>query len=245
VVRSGGNARRPSAFLFRNRFALLLATIALLVVVATIIGQTGGLMHPGVTRCAVSAAFAVVLLSAVNAVSASRHLRRFAFVLVTPTVLLHIADMILGREETEIAKIVTSAAALVYVIILILQHIFSTRTVTADTIFASICVYVLLGLLWANLYAIVSVFDAGAFVVPDSLGQGDKLRFGDDESIVAIYYSFVTMTTLGYGDVLPRSATARMLAVMASVIGQLYVAVLVARLVGIHVAGRADSPPED
>ena len=172
-------------FLFHNRFALLLATITLLLVVTTIIGQAGSLAHPGVTRCVVSAAFAIVLVGAVNAVSESRHVRKFAVLIVAPTVILHIVDGILGREETELAKVVISAGVLAYVILLVLRHVFSTRAVTSDTIFAAICVYVLLGLLWANLYSIVGSLDSAvecdgrsiAGRPPGTREPGDRARF--------------------------------------------------------------------
>jgi len=61
-----------------------------------------------------------------------------------------------------------------------------------------------------------------------------RLRRG---SLLAIYYSFVTLTTLGYGDIVPRSEVARGLAIMEALVGQLYLAVMVARLVSLYVAG--------
>ena len=61
------------------------------------------------------------------------------------------------------------------------------------------------------------------------------MRFGAERSITALYYSFVTLTTLGYGDITPVSASARMLSVVEAIIGQLYIAVLVARMVGLNI----------
>jgi hypothetical protein len=62
------------------------------------------------------------------------------------------------------------------------------------------------------------------------------MRFGGEQSLYPIYFSLVTMTTLGYGDITPDSDTSRMLASMEAVIGQIYLAVLVARLVGLQIA---------
>ena len=62
-----------------------------------------------------------------------------------------------------------------------------------------------------------------------------RMRFGSRHSSFAIYYSFVTMSTLGYGDIVPRTPTTRMLAAIQAIIGQLYLTVLIARLVALHI----------
>jgi hypothetical protein len=62
------------------------------------------------------------------------------------------------------------------------------------------------------------------------------MQLGAGDSVVPLYYSFVTMTTLGYGDIVPHTPTARILSVLQSVMGQLYLAVLVARLVGLQIS---------
>ena len=64
------------------------------------------------------------------------------------------------------------------------------------------------------------------------------MRFGGERSSMAIYYSLVTLTTLGYGDIIPTSSPARMIAVGESFVGQIYLVVLVAQLVGMHVSQR-------
>ena len=62
------------------------------------------------------------------------------------------------------------------------------------------------------------------------------MQFGGERTIVAIYYSFVTMSTLGYGDIVPTSSLTRMCAALQAVVAQLYLAVLVARLVGLQIS---------
>jgi len=64
----------------------------------------------------------------------------------------------------------------------------------------------------------------------------DAMRFDDRSSAVALYFSFVTITTLGYGDIVPVSEAARMLASFEAFTGQVYITILVARLVGLHIA---------
>jgi len=105
-----------------------------------------------------------------------------------------------------------------------LQH---SRTLWLDSLAAALCVYLLLGLCFAFGYAIIQRLDSSAFNlrVPSSAkgwGQLGEL----------FYFSFVTLTTLGYGDVVPLSNEARTLASLEALVGQLYLAVLVSYLVG-------------
>ena len=90
-------------------------------------------------------------------------------------------------------------------------------------------VYLLLGVLWATGYAAVNRLDPGSFAgLPESGSQ--------DLGFVWTYYSFVTLTTLGYGDIQPVSATARVLAFSQAIVGVFYMATLVAMLVGAYSA---------
>ena len=109
-------------------------------------------------------------------------------------------------------------------------RIFTERQVTGDTIRGGIAVYFLGGLAWAFLYDIMMVVDPQALRLAEATGQFSQI----------IYYSFVTMTTLGYGDIVPLSAVARTLAYMEAALGQIYVAVLIARLVGLNTARKQD-----
>lgn len=114
-----------------------------------------------------------------------------------------------------------------YIVIIILSHIFREKEVSADLIMGAICVYFFIGLMWALVFAVLESFQPGSFAIGEGL-TADIVNF--------VYYSFVTQTTLGYGDITPLTAPARSLSLLEAVIGQLYLAVLIARLVGIHIA---------
>lgn len=112
----------------------------------------------------------------------------------------------------------------------LLRDVVRATDVTGDTIAAALCVYVLLGILWAFAYSAIEVAAPGSFAFP--------ARAATDEPLVTslVYFSFVTLTTLGYGDITPVASPARILAALQAIVGQFYVAVLVARLVGIHAS---------
>ena len=97
-----------------------------------------------------------------------------------------------------------------------------------NRVVGALCIYLLLGVLWAVLFAFVELVEPTAF-----LDRGREVG-GPIEHF--LYYSFVTLTTLGYGDITPVHPVARTLAYLEAVIGQLYIAVLIAGLVGRHVA---------
>ncbi len=112
-----------------------------------------------------------------------------------------------------------------------LKRVALSEEINANRIIGAVCVYLLLGVIWAVAYTVLHMFSPGSF-------QGFVPKGGEGWNSEWLYFSFVTMTTLGYGDISPVTATARALAYMQALFGQLYVAVLVAGLVGTHISAR-------
>ncbi len=108
------------------------------------------------------------------------------------------------------------------------QVVFAPGAVTLNRVVGSLCIYLLIGVLWAILYSFVELVEPTAFLYAGR-EAGDPIEH-------LLYYSFVTLTTLGYGDTTPVHPVARTLAYLEAVIGQLYIAVLIAGLVGRRVA---------
>jgi hypothetical protein len=120
-----------------------------------------------------------------------------------------------------------------YGVAVILPFVLSQRIVTLSVILGAICVYVFIGNVFATIYGFGAAVDPGVFDPPQD-ASATTTRFG--------YFSFVTLTTLGYGDITPAAAWIRSVAVVEALIGQIFLVVLVARLVGMHIAQR---PPEE
>lgn len=116
-----------------------------------------------------------------------------------------------------------------------LQHILFSHAVRVrrETLYESVCVYLLLGLFWGTLYSFLEHLSPGSFHLDPSLHDG-HLGWSD-----FLYHSFVTLTTLGYGDLVPVAPMARSLTLLEAVVGVFYVTALVARLVSIY---RPDEP---
>jgi hypothetical protein len=116
----------------------------------------------------------------------------------------------------------------------LLRFILRAPHVDSEVLSAGIATYLVLGMTWAMLYLLVSLLDPNAFLLAGSAAAGNAFDGFD-----AMYFSFVTITTMGYGDISPVSPVARMLAVLEATTGVLYLAVLIARLVTLYTDKQA------
>ncbi|MEO1350074.1 MAG: ion channel [Cyanobacteria bacterium J06635_15] len=110
------------------------------------------------------------------------------------------------------------------------RDIFTTPEVTIDIVRGGISVYLLIGFIWALLYGIVNTLDTNAFSQP-LVQIGSYLR--------TIHFSFTTLTTLGYGDIVPLSEVAQVLTNLEAIIGQMYSSVFIAILIGSYLSQRS------
>ena len=252
--RIGRLTARWLALMRANRFDILLAAMLLLLLSTPVVRLVQRVLGPTLAHFTVNLVYGLLLLSAVFAVAQSRRSVVIASLLALPAFLLHEINFVLGTDALLGVSHVFSICFLSYTISALLRHLFSCQRVTLNTICAALCVYLLIGLVWANAYSLTYVIDRSAFannVADDAKSQAtpeaddaEAMRLDGVESIHPIYFSLVTLTTLGYGDIVPVAPAARMLAAVEAVVGQLYLAVLVARLVGLHIsqsAKRADS----
>jgi hypothetical protein len=130
----------------------------------------------------------------------------------------------LAPAASEQAIALSSLVSLGLLAVVVLAQTFGGADVSIHHVQGAVAAYLLLGLVWAAAYALVAALHPGAFASNVSLQQ--------DRSFV--YFSFVTLTTVGFGDVTPVHSTARSLVVLEALTGQLYPAVLLARIVTLH-----------
>jgi hypothetical protein len=180
--------------------------------------------------------FLVILLASIFAISE----RKKIFIISLILALAAFGSTVLNYffMTVSLRLVAVSAYGLFFVLmaVTILSTITKTKKVTTETIYASICVYLLLGIIWTMLYSIIEIVEPGSFLsggTPIVDFHGDPVKRNVFANL--IYYSFVTLTTLGYGDIIPVSPYARALSSLEAVIGQLFIAVLIAGLVGMHI----------
>jgi len=174
--------------------------------------------------------FTAVILGGLWAVSGRRRQLIAAIMLMAPAFVFTILHNLVESRTIELTWLITNGFALGFLVAMLVRRLFRTEYVTADTLSSAISGYFLLGILWSFAYALLIQLDPGALRAVET-GRAPDL----------FYFSFVTLTTLGYGDITPVSDTAQTVAVLEAVVGQLYLAITIARLVGLHIAaGRSD-----
>lgn len=171
--------------------------------------------------------FLGIFVSGVHAARGEKYRYRLALCLAGTGLAARIAYRVHGTPVLEFLAEGLSALFFLGTLVNIVAHIRSERRVTQDLIFAAVCAYLLLGLVWAYAYLFLEAVHPGAFKAAEPMG-GDLWEF--------IYYSFVTLTSLGYGDIVAAIRPARSLTIVEVVVGQLYLAILLGRLVGAYSA---------
>ena len=120
---------------------------------------------------------------------------------------------------------------------LILGQIFREGPTTSHRIMGAVAVYLLIGMIWCVAYYLVALWIPGAFTIQGPVPVGD----GEPLQSQLFYFSFVTLTSIGYGDIAAVHPVVRMLVILEGVVGQLFPAILIARLVSLHVQSKQKS----
>jgi hypothetical protein len=150
---------------------------------------------------------------------------------IIPFLLLLLAIAMI-RSETPFLLVLYSVVAsgyLIFIILLIVNQIFSGDKITIYKIGGGVACYIFLGQLWASLYLTIYIIDPTSF-----MHNGEAVE--NEEALKQLsYFSFVTLTTIGYGDIIAVNAAARILAILEGLLGQLFPAIFIAKLVSQHL----------
>jgi hypothetical protein len=191
---------------------------------------------PGVT-------FAIELVIVVAMVAAVQRLKvrvGLVILIAATAVLAESAAVMRSISELPVWVILNHLSAVVFLFLVlgcILVNVWRQQSVETDTIIGGVVVYLMLGVAFAGLYQLVEFVVPGSFV----LSNAEVGRWGPWEPEAGVYprlffFSFVTLTTLGYGDIVPASETTGALTSLEAVTGSLYLTILISRLVGLHIA---------
>ena len=181
------------------------------------------------SRIAKTIAFSALLGIGVISLRNAGQLFKIAMTIAVVGILFSIAASQTTGTFFVFASLATIMTFLVIAIGYTFRQIATDPTISMNRIIGAVAVYLLLGVLWAVGYTIVELLLPGSFRGFDPGATGEWASEW-------LYFSFVTMTTLGYGDIAPVSAVARTLAYLQAIFGQLYIAILVAGLVGAYIA---------
>lgn len=230
----GPGDRSPANWYQRARFRVLLAAL-----VALILCQPW-MADSGTGRVLYSTAWSLVQLAMMLAISEKRSQRLIGLAFGLPTLTgIWATHLFLGsaQRSAELATYAIAATFFGIVAVMLMRHL-ATHSVTADNVAGAACGYLLLAVGIGLVYVIVESVRPHSFQASGDLAHdlADPVR----RRALLSYFSFVTLTTAGYGDIVPATPLTRILAALEAVLGQFYLAVMVAGLVGIRVSRRSE-----
>ncbi len=210
---------------YKDRFLLLTVLMVALIVLVPFI--------EGFIRLKLSANlfFSIIFISTIYAASQKRSHIIIAVILVIPALFaLWSKEIAISNTYITIGYI-CGLILFAFAVILILKYVFSHLVVTRQTLSAAVVVYLLIALMWTFIYRLIAILYPASFAIAHA-------KLLDAENIY-LYFSLVTITTLGYGDITPVGSQAISLAVLEAITGQIYLVVVVAWFVGMYVSRKS------
>ncbi len=185
--------------------------------------------------------FTLVMISAGLAVGGRRKILAIAGLLLVPTLIAQWSHHLFPELVSPVSHLVMGILFMGFVLTHLLRFILRGSQVNAEVLCAGISVYLLIGLLWTLAYMLTGHLSNDAFTF---VNDPDKER--TMTSFNAFYFSFTTLSTVGFGDITPVSKVARTLTIMEAITGMFYVAILISRLVSMYApaAAAAESEPD-
>ena len=174
--------------------------------------------------------FSILIGTTTYALSTRRQYMIFALLLGLPAIILRWLYWIYLEQYLWVASYLLGISILLFCNFELFSFIMQVKKVSQHTVNTAICIYLLLGVAWGMAYIVLETLAPGSFTLAELVNEPQALIMEMQ------YYSIVTLTTLGYGDITPVTPWAKNLSALEAVIGQVYLTVLVARLVSLNAA---------
>jgi hypothetical protein len=210
-----------------GKFIYLLGSLLVLLIAGAIVqkSELGNIIF--------NVLLSVTLLASIYAISQNR---RFVMIGIGVASLTFASAWLAELSTSTVWALISTFLAFIYFLyaaVVIVVHIFKAATITVDELLASVSTYLLLGIGGGFIFRFLELLDPGALV--------STSRVAPEISAVSpvtdyIYYSFSCLTTLGFGDIVPATPEARVFSYLAAVVGQIFLTVLIARFVGLHIS---------
>ena len=204
------------------RFLSLLLALLILLVASPLTG------NDVLDHAAVAVLLSILLFTTVIAASTARHIRWIAATLATGSGIVIFIGLALEHRVIYLPVVALFTAYLAYTIGVVLRRMVVTTEIDADILCGAAAIYFLIGVVWAMTYWLIYELDKGAFTAAAALAV-PPFRFHQ-----FLYYSFSSLTTLGIGDITPVNSFAQIWTTLETATGNLYIALLVARLVSLY-----------
>ena len=218
-------------FLERWRFAILLACLLLLFLIQPMLP----LQANGEERIGADTALVVVLVACLSSLRRSRSMLRLGLVLIASALAAFWIAHLVRTGPAVLVALFAALLAMSFAVGSLLWYVVQEKRVRAETIIGGICVYFLLGCVWAVIYSLLEQLHPGSL----STGSGTLLRAQQTGTLMVpdlLYYSVFVLTTIGPQEVHPISAAARAWTGVEAMVGQLFLVIFISRMVGMHGA---------
>ncbi len=218
----------------RFGFEALLANLLILLVVPSF-------FEPNERAIFITLNLSLILLSGLYLVANNWRELFVGGLLVATTLLASWWDNLLS-DNIQVYVIDSLSIGLIgYAMVFISRYLFETDRVSPDMLYAALCLYLLIGLTWVFIYHVIETGHPGSFTLAienGSFAVNSRNLLGQFS-----YYSYVTLSTLGYGDITPVTRMARSWSALEAIVGQLYLAVVLARVVALYTVSRNKNQP--
>ncbi|MCH8073099.1 MAG: two pore domain potassium channel family protein [Proteobacteria bacterium] len=218
----------------KNNFSYLLVALLILIIGVPVAYDLELISLPLSKVLGISSLLAI----GVGSLRGAGRLFHVAIFLVVAGIILNILSVALDNDALHIISQLTLFVFLLLTTFNTLRKVAVGNDISLNRIVGAVCVYLLLGVMWSIAYSVLEYSQPGSF---KGLTELASPAWNPDW----IYFSFVTITTLGYGDITPLTQTARSLTFSEAIVGQFYIAVLVAGLVSAYISARQNSSKRD
>ena len=210
----------------KSRFIYIIFAIMLVLLINPFIRPLGLIGHLISTLL-----IAMIPLASAFALTADRKKVIIVLLIAAPFVILDGLNVFFTNRPLMVVTFSFGTILYFYIVVLLVKNLLSIRVVTADLIYCAISIYLLIGIMWAGIYTVLEGISPGSF--SETSGTVDLL-----------YFSFVTLTTVGFGDVAPLSVLGKRLAVFEAAMGSIYMAVIIAMIVGRYMSLQVEQDSE-
>ena len=214
----------------QNNFIYLFIGLLIFLLIAPALRQ----WFPAISSIIIQLSFMAIMIMGVWSLQANKKLFLFGSLLAFSGVILAAFNIFVDSTVIRLSSLTILLLFCILSAIVAMRQILFDQKIDANKLFGSVCIYFLIGIVWALLYVFVDYAHQDSFI-----GIAEETKH--ERIWEFVYYSFVTLTTLGYGDINPVNSLARSLAYLEAVCGQIYIAILVASLVGAYITDRQNA----
>lgn len=205
----------------KSKFTLLLIALIMVILLVPYTNQYG--FGPW----ALKTIYTLIVIAAVLVLRRTRFRLIFFASLAGINIIFNFLELLYGGKLLALIDSISFGLFCGLFLAAIFAEVLSTRKITQDTIYGAICIYLLIGITYATAYGIIEIITPDAFI---HTGNPPQAIHGFN----LLYFSFITLTTVGFGDIIAVSAPAKSIVILESISGIFYLAILVARLVGMR-----------